>query len=208
MTLPRTLVLALVLMAGIAGALIARAVSNRDELNSGPAPNVSPSPSQAVSACGPERTKLSSAKLQLAVCLAMHAPSHNNRLQPALSASSTPDPHEFESPEIKRNRELLEGDSEAVIVRRMDGTIGIYTPDEWPSNGAGEIIGHKFSDGSFGWYSRSNTDGGARAMFRGSSIEIEADGRITVRGKQAPPWVLQMLGESVDEPDASEQHSP
>ena len=81
-----------------------------------------------------------------------------------------------ESPEIKRNRELLEGDSEAVIVRR--------------------------------WYSRSNTDGGARAMFRGSSIEIEADGRITVRGKQAPPWVLQMLGESVDEPDASEQHSP
>lgn len=201
MTLPRSLVLALALMAGVAGALVARAVPGDHEPTIGPVSSPSPAQSQAAPACEAQRAELSSARLKLALCLTMHTQSPS--VQPELSAPAASDPHEFESPDIKRNRELLEGDSEAVIVRRPDGTIGFYASDEWPSNGDGIILGRKFSDGSIGWYSRPHAGAGGRAMFRGSSIEIEPDGRITVRGKRAPPWVMRMLGEPESAPDAN-----
>jgi len=108
-----------------------------------------------------------------------------------------PDPSE--SSEIRRNREHLESDSEAVIVRRADGTIGVYKPDEWPSDGDGVIIGKKFPDGDFGWYGRQTAHG--RMMSRGMGIKLRPDGTITWLGKPAPPSVLRRLGFKVDEPD-------
>lgn len=210
MTIPRSLLLALALIAGVVGTLIGRAVSHN-------APSVqtrasaSPAPSGITSlarVCGAEGAELASTKAQLAVCMAinMRAP---KAAPSAVPEASTSDPPSSESPLIRRNRELLEGDSEVMIVRRSDGTIGIYKADEWPSDDDGSIIGRKFPNGQIGWYStpvpRSWLDPTAGAqpnppMFRGTSIEIEPDGRLTVRGKPAPPWVERMLGGKVDEP--------
>jgi hypothetical protein len=153
----------------------------------------------AVNTCNAERTELTSIKSQLAVCLAIskRAP---KTVPPESSEESTPDPSE--SPEIRRNRELLENDSEAVIVRRADGTIGVYKPDEWPSDGDGMIIGKKFPDGDFGWYGRQTAHG--RMMSKGMGIKLKPDGTITWLGKPAPPSVLRRLGFKVDESDAGQ----
>jgi hypothetical protein len=118
---------------------------------------------------------------------------------PDAPEASTPDSLESLFPRV--NRELLEKNSVAVIVRRTDGTIGVYKPEEWPTDGDGLIIGRKFPDGSFGWYSRPVAGTERRAMFVGRSIGFEPDGTITVDGKPAPPSVLRRLGIKVDEPD-------
>jgi hypothetical protein len=120
----------------------------------------------------------------------------------ALEAPEASTPNPSESPEIRRNRELLENDSEAVIVRRADGTIGVYKPEEWPSDGDGLIIGKKFPDGTFGWYGRPSPNG--RLMIRGSLIRLKPDGTLWQLGKPAPPSVIRRLGGKVDEPDAGE----
>ena len=204
MTIPRSIVLALSLIAGVVGALVARAVPSNDGPGSPlitPASSVPSDAARLFNECNAERTELASAKLQLAVCMAVSMPAPM-ATAPDVPEASAPDPSE--SPEIKRNRELLDSDSEVVIVRRTDGTIGIYKPDEWPPEGDGVIIGRKFPDGEFGWYSKPIAGSRAtegRMMFRGTSIDIEPDGRITVRGKPAPASVIRMLGGKVDEPD-------
>jgi hypothetical protein len=203
MTIHRSLALVLALIAGILSASVARAVSRN---TSGPRPIASAlsAPSAdtapAVTACNAERAELASIKSQLAVCMAisMRAP---KAVPPDVPEASTTDPSE--SPEIRRNRELLENDSEAVIVRRADGTIGVYKPEEWPSDSDGLIIGRKFPDGTFGWYGRQTTHG-RRAMFGGIGIKLKPDGTITWLGKPAPPKILRMLGLNVDEPDAGQ----
>jgi hypothetical protein len=209
MTIHRYIALALALIAGIAGAFIGHAVPRnapraQTVASASPAPDTAP----AVHDCNAERTELASTKVQLAICMAtsMRAPATAPHDVPD---ASTPNPQEFESPEVKHNRELLESDAEAVIVRRTDGTIGIYEPDEWPADGDGLIIGRKFPDRQIGWYLRPvagpRSDAAAfeqpiPPIFRGTSIELEPDGKISVRGKPPPPWVTRMLGGNVDEP--------
>lgn len=205
MNLNRSLVLACALIAGILSALIARVAPRDDDPSARPATSASAARSDAApvvaNECSAERTELASIRVRLAVCIAMgiRAPKADS---PEFSEASTPDPSE--SPETRRNRELLNGDSEAVIVRRADGTIGVYKPDEWPANGAGLVIGRKLPGGGIGWYSRPVAGTERRVLFRGTSIELEPDGRLTVRGKPAPSWVVRMLGGEVDEPDAGQ----
>jgi hypothetical protein len=200
MTFPRSLALALALIAGILGAFVARAVLPRNPLSHGPITSTSATSSEAppVNTCNAERTELASMKLQLAACMAINMPA-SEAVPPDVPEASTPDPSE--SPEIRRNRELLENDSEAVIVRRADGTIGVYKPEEWPGDGDGLIIGRKFPDGSFGWYSRPVAGTERGVMFRGNGTKLKPDGTITWLGKPAPPSVLRRLGFKVDEPD-------
>jgi hypothetical protein len=202
MTIPRSFALVLALIAGILGAFVARAVPRN---TSSPRPIASALSASsaymdpAVNTCNAERTELASIKSQLAVCLSIskRAP---KTVPPESPEESTPDPSE--SPEIRRNRELLANDSEAVIVRRADGTIGVYKPDEWPSDGDGVIIGKKFPDGDFGWYGRQTAHG--RLMSKGMGIKLKPDGTITWLGKPAPPLVLRRLGFKADEPDAGQ----
>jgi hypothetical protein len=200
MTIRRSLAIVLALIAGILGAFIARAVP-RNESSPRTIPSALSAPSNtapAAEACNAERTELVSIKMQLAVCMAlsMRAPKAD---PPDVPEAATPDPSE--SPEIRRNRELLENDSEAVIVRRADGTIGVYKPEDWPADGDGLIIGRKFPDRTFGWYSRPVAGTERRVMFRGTSIELKPDGTLTQLGKPARPSVIRMLGGTVDEPD-------
>lgn len=210
MTIHRSLALALALIAGVGGALIGRAVP-RSEPSAQTSASASPTSSNIAPTshgCNAERAELASTRAQLAVCMAINM--RPSKAAPsAAPEASAPDPQNSESPVIRRNRELLEGDSEVVIVRRSDGTIGIYKADEWPSNGDGRIIGRKFPNGQIGWYSApaasspADPDAGPQPnppMFRGTSIDIGPDGRLTVRGKPAPPWVERMLGGRVDEP--------
>jgi len=153
-------------------------------------------------ACKAERAELASTKAKLAICMAISM--RTPKAAPSkLSETAKDDPREAESPEIRRNRELLESDSEVVIARRSDGTIGIYKLDEWPSKGDERMIGRKFPDGEFGWYARPMASTEQGVMFRGTSIELEPDGRLTMRGKPAPASVIRRLGGKVDEPDAN-----
>jgi len=212
MTIHRSLTLAFALIAGVLGAFIGRAVP-RNVPSAQPVASASPAPldtASAAHACNAERTELTSTRAQLAVCMALNMRAFKTAPS-AVPGASTPDRQNSESPEIRRNRELLGDDSEAVIVRRTDGTIGIYKPDEWPIDDDGLIIGRKYPNGQIGWYSspvaRPPSDPAADRppnppMFRGTSIELEPDGRLTVRGKPAPPWVERMLGGKVDEPAA------
>jgi hypothetical protein len=200
MTIPRSFALALALIAGILGALVARAAP-RNTSSQRPITSALSAPSDtapAVNACNAELAELASIKLRLAACMAisMRAP---NAVPPDIREAATPDPSE--PPEIRRNRELLENDSEAVIVRRADGTIGVYKPEEWPSDGDGLIIGRKFPDGEIGWYGPPTAHG--RAMFW-APIRLKPDGTLTLFGKPAPPWVIRRLGGKVDAPDAGQ----
>jgi hypothetical protein len=200
MNLHRSFILAFALIAGVVGAFIARAVPRDEDPSARPITSASPTPSDAEPAvhdCRAERTELASIKAQLAVCMALSRRA-TKAVPPDVPEASTPDPSE--SPEIRRNRELLENDSEAVIVRRADGTIGVYEPEEWPTDGDGLIIGRKFPDGSFGWYGRPTAHG--RVMIRGHALKLKPDGTLWQLGKPAPPWVIRKYGGKVDEPDA------
>lgn len=201
MTIHRSLVIVLALIVGILGAFIARAV-HRNTSSPRPVTSALSAPSDTapvVDACNAERAELASIKLQLAVCMAI-SKRPPKAVPPDVPEASTHDPSE--SPEITRNRELLENDSEAVIVRRTDGTIAVYKPEEWPSDGDGLIIGRKFPDGTFGWYGRPTAHG--RLMIRGSLIKLKPDGTLWQLGKPAPPSVIRRLGGKVDEPDAGQ----
>ncbi|WP_438018108.1 hypothetical protein WMF18_03065 [Sorangium sp. So ce315] len=109
--------------------------------------------------------------------------------------------------EIRRNRQLLDSYPEAVIVRHHDGSTGIYKPDEWPSDGDGEIVARKLPSGEIGWY--AGPDAGPRsdpAAFRPSEPPTipsttwgrAPDGTITIDGKPAPAELQRMFGGSVD----------
>lgn len=202
MSIHRSLVLALI--AGIVSAFVARAIP-RYAPNTRTVASASPAPSDAApidDACKAERAELASNKAKLAICMAISM--RTPKTAPSkLSETAKADPRESESPEIKRNRELLESDSEVVIVRRSDGTIGIYKLNEWSSNSDERMIGRKFPDGEFGWYARPMASTEQGVMFRGTSIELEPDGKLTMRGKPAPASVIRRLGGKVDEPDAN-----
>lgn len=200
MTIPRSYALSLALAAVILSALVAHAVPRNTSIQR-PIASALPAPldtAPAVNTCNAERAELASIKLRLATCIAisMRAP---NAAPPDSREASTPDPSE--PPEVGRNRELLENDSEAVIVRRADGTIGVYKPEEWPSDGDGLIIGRKFPDGEIGWYGPPTAKG--RAMFW-APIRLKPDGTLTLLGKPAPPWVIRRLGGKVDAPDTGQ----
>jgi hypothetical protein len=210
MTIPRSLALALIAGTGIVGAFIGRALP-RDAPSTQAISSGSPAPSATPPAgddCKAERAELASTKVELAICMAFDT--RTPKTAPSdVPEVPKPDLPERESPEVRRNRELLEDDSEAVIVRRADGTIGIYKADELPSGFDGLIIGRKSPDGKLGWYSKpvagSRSDPAADGqpdppMFRGTSIKLEPDGRLTVRGKPAPPWVERMLGGKAEDP--------
>jgi hypothetical protein len=205
MRIHRSLALALIAGTGIGGACIGRAMPG-DAPSAQTVASASAPSAPAGDDCKAERTALASTKAQLAICRALSTRAFEAAPSDVPDVSK-PDPPEFESPEIRRNRELLESHSEAMIVRHTDGTIGIYRPDEWPVDGDGLIIGRKLPDGQIGWYAtpiagpRSDPAAFRRphhAMFLGSSIGLEPDGTITMRGKPAPPWVKRMLGGKVE----------
>lgn len=208
MTISHSLALALIAGAGIAGAFIGRAMP-RDAPSTQAALSGSPAPLATEPAgydCKAEHAELAKAKTQLAICTAfmMGDPETTPSDVPE---KSTPDPPALEPAEVRRNRELLDDDSEAVIVRRADGTIGIYEVDEWPNGVDGLLIGRKFPDGKLGWYSRPiprpSSDSAAPQrnppIFVGSNIRLQPDMTLTVHGKPAPPEVQRRLGGKVDE---------
>jgi len=76
----------------------------------------------------------------------------------------------------------------------------VYKPDEWPSDGAGQIVARKFLDGHIGWY--AGPDAGPRsdpAAFqpRGPAMVYQPDGTITVNGVEADTAVQKMFGGKV-----------
>jgi hypothetical protein len=141
MTIPRSLALALIAGTGIVGAFIGRALprdapSTQAILSGSPAPSATP---PAGDDCKAERAELASTKVELAICMAFDT--RTPKTAPSdVPEVPKPDLPERESPEVRRNRELLEDDSEAVIVRRADGTIGIYKADELPSGFDGMVL--------------------------------------------------------------------
>ena len=148
MTISRALALVIIAGTGIVGVFIGRTARNdapRVQANA----SVSPPPSGTTPAdddCEAERAALASIKAQLATCMTIDtaAPETAPSVVPE---ESEPDPPAFIVEEIKSYHERLASLSEAVIVRHFSGTVRVYKPDEWPSDGDGVIIGRKFKDG-------------------------------------------------------------
>lgn len=208
MTLRNCLVFALI--AAAAGAVLGRAAW-RDAPSLHAAPAASSANLHAAPAgrgCKDERADLASTKAQLALCMALRAP-EREAAPSSLADGAPPDPPES-SPsnvllpsveEVLRNRELLDSYPEAVIVQHYDGTTGVYRPDEWPSDGDGDIVARKLPSGRIAWY--AGPDAGPRSdpgAFRTTKSTIvlapnfvrEADGSIRVR-QNAPDWLKRRL---------------
>jgi hypothetical protein len=209
------------LIAGLLGASIGWAVP-RDASSVPAVPSVSSKRSApAESRCKAERTGLASIKVQLAICRAYGGPGPEEEPSraPELSEPDHPEselrrPRLPSAEEIRRNRELLDSYSEAVIVYHHDGTTGVYKPDEWPIDGDGYIVARKLGDGTLGWY--AGPDAGPRsdpAAFRPWEPQIEPlpvmrrelDGTITLDGKPASPSVQFMFGGEVEKPAKPQQ---
>lgn len=154
MIMSRSLLLAL--LAGIAGIIIGRALP-RDAPSAGTAlsgGSASPAPAPPPDRdCKAARAELGTTRAQLAICLAYRAvPAEpESSAEPARAELAPSEPIEAFGAETRRTAELLDSYPEAVIVRRMDGTTGIYRPDERVPDSA-EILARKFSDGRIGWY--------------------------------------------------------
>ena len=153
MTISRALGLVIIAGAGIIGAFIGRAVPHdapggQADASESPA---SPDTTPADDECEAERTTLASIKAQLAICMTVDTadPKTAPSGVPEKSEPNLPAPtvEEIIAEEIRNYNERLESLSEAVIVRHSGGTVRIYEPDEWPSDGDGVIIGRKFKDG-------------------------------------------------------------
>ena len=157
--------------------------------------------------CKVERAELSSIKAQLAICKAYlarvpeaapSATAYDADAEP-LKPGSDPRNITFAN-EVEERRRLLDIYPEAVIVHQSDGKIRVYKPEEWPSDGAGQIVARKFSDGHIGWY--AGPDAGPRsdpAAFQphGPVFVHQPDGTITVNGVEADPAVQTMFGGKV-----------
>lgn len=216
MTLRSWLVLALI--AGFVGAFIGRAL-RRDAASAQAAPSASSAPSDAKASdpsCKSIRAELASIKARLAMCTALgtRAPDAEpstapERSEPDSLADSIGSRGRSSTDEIRRNRKLLDGYPEAVIVQHYDGSTGVYEPDEWGNDGDGVIIARKLPSGEIGFY--AGPDAGPRsdpAAFRPSDPAqipptdwgVEPDGTITIDGRPAPPAVQRMFGGKVDEP--------
>lgn len=218
MTISRALGLVIIAAAGVLGAFIGRAVPREVagvQANTGESP-ASPATTPADDECEAERSALASTKARLAICMAfdtadpMTAPSDI----PEVAAPDPPSPgiEQMLTEQIRSHHGRLESLPEAVIVQEANGTIGIYSPDEWPVDGDGLIIGRKFPNGEIGWY--AGPDAGPRsdpAAFRPTKSAIvfgpdfvrEADGSIRVR-RNAPDWLKRKLerrlGRNTDKP--------
>lgn len=201
--------IALILIAGIVGAFVGRAVP-RNVPNSHTAPNLIPSvPSSTADRCNALRTALASTKTQLAICTAFNVGDSDTKTPSDLSAVPPTDPQRIarDAQEIRQNRKLLKTYSEAVIVQHSDGRTGVYRPDEWPIDGDGVIVARKLASGDIAWY--SGPDAGPRsdpAAFQTLTaspdfvepiIETAPDGTILVNGEPADNTVQRMFGGKV-----------
>src|SRR4051812_23327123 len=114
------------LAAGIIGIVIGRSLP-RSTPPSGMVASTAPTPPVAAPAHQECKSELSSAKAQLAICLAYRAlpsgpdptPPGPRAPEPAPMASTVPEPGDVA---ISENRRRLDSYSEAVIVMRTDGT--------------------------------------------------------------------------------------
>jgi hypothetical protein len=207
--------LALALLVGVLGVFVGRALP-RDDAQAYvtvPAAPMPPITRPTDHDCKTESIELSSTKVRLALCMAYRASA------PEAAPSRAPEASEPEPLKTRRergratfthavneDRKLLDSYPEAVIVRHSDGKIGVYKPDEWPSDGDGQIVARKFSDGHIGWY--AGPDAGPRsdpAAFQPlapsgvvpSVMAYQPDGTITQDGVEADPAVQQMFGGKV-----------
>jgi hypothetical protein len=185
---------AIILIAGIVGAFIGRAVP-RDAPKAEPAPGASTTPSVAPPAghsCDAEHAELASTKTQLAICKAFDMRVPEPEPSSAVELEPTDPISLHRSEEIMRNRKRLDSYSEAVIVQHFDGRTGVYKPDEWPIDGDGIIIARKLPSGDMAWY--GGPDAGPRsdpAAFRVPPprdyvepiIERAPDGTIMINGE-------------------------
>ncbi|WP_437304280.1 hypothetical protein [Sorangium sp. So ce388] len=211
--------IALALVTGIVGVFIGRAMPREQSIaqaleNASPVPSsTASSPSAAAptgGSCKTERNELASTKAQLGICMAFFARGPETepsdvpaRPEPGAPDLGSVDPQQVPSAaEIRRNRELLDSYSEAVIVQHSDGTTGVYKPDEWPIDGDGVIVARKLPGGEIGWY--AGPDAGPRsdpAAFRQVDlpkmappvIVREPDGTLTVNGKPSAPGLQRMF---------------
>ncbi|WP_437293034.1 hypothetical protein [Sorangium sp. So ce426] len=198
---------ALILIAGVVGVFIGRAVPH-DAPNAQAAPSTSSAPSAATPAghdCKAERAEVASTKAQLAICMAFDTRFFEAEPSGVPELSEPTDPQRrSRAEEIQRNRKLLKTYPEAVIVQHHDGRTGVYRSDEWPIDGDGVIVARKLPSGDIGWY--SGPDAGPRSdpaafhIFSASSdfmepiIETAPDGTIMVNGEPADPVVQRMVG--------------
>ena len=173
MTTQRSIALAFIV--GVLGVFVGRALPRGASNTQAPANTTSTPPVTAPNShdCKAERVELSSIKVQLAICTAYlaRAPDASPSATAQNSESETQKPYKvrFEgaslSPadfdEIRENRRRLNTYPEAVIVHHSDGKTGVYKPDEWPSDGDGQIVARKFLDGHVGWY--AGPDAGPRS---------------------------------------------
>jgi hypothetical protein len=221
MTLRSYLVFALIV--GVAGAFIGRAVS-RDA----PSAQAAPSGSSAHLAVAPaghgckaERVDLASLKAQLALCMAFRTP-ESEAVPSSIPERAMPDRPEPKLSDVRLPggedretwRQFIDGESGTVLVRHLDGTLGVYHPDEWPIDGDGDIIARKLPSERIGWY--AGPDAGPRTdpdAFRPWDPPIpprrvwnrEPDGTITIDGNPASPGVQFMFGGKLDRPSKPPQ---
>ncbi|HTN89242.1 MAG TPA: hypothetical protein VL242_36440 [Sorangium sp.] len=133
---------------GIVGAFIGRA-SQKDALRVQAHASVSPAPSgttPVASGCAAELAALASIKSRLAVCMTNDTAA-TGTVPSGVPEKPKPARGAVIAEEIKSYQERLASLSEAVIVRHSGGTVRVYEPNEWPSDGDGVIIGRKFKDG-------------------------------------------------------------
>lgn len=222
MTVRSCLVFAVI--AGVIGAFLGHALQH-DERSIEAAPNAPAAPSAAASEerrCKAERADLTAVKAQLAICMASGAWGRSEAESSGGAEVAPPDradskPSNVFGPGIevlKASDEFESSEPGTLLVRHVDGALGIYHPDEWPSDDDGVIIARKLPDGRVGWY--AGPDAGPRSdpaafqpweppIDRLPVMRREPDGTITLDGKPASPSVQFMFGGKVEEP-AKPQH--
>jgi hypothetical protein len=139
-------------ISGIAiGMLIGRAPAPR-------APKPIAPESRMEARCKAERAELTSTKAQLAICMAYtpHSPEVDT---PAVEVEDTEEA--IEAARVRRNRDVMATCPDFLVVRQADGTMGLFPPDEWPSDGDGIIVARRLPSGQIGWY--AGPDAGPRS---------------------------------------------
>ena len=200
--------IALALTTGVFGIFVGHFLPRGASKTEVIANTISTPPAQAPTShdCKAERVELSSIKAQLAICKAYLTRASEAAPSTAYDAEAAPLKPGSDSRnisftnEVEERRRLLDIYPEAVIVHQSDGKIRVYKPDEWPSDGAGQIVARKFSDGHIGWY--AGPDAGPRsdpAAFqpRGPAMVYQPDGTITLNGVEADTAVQKMFGGKV-----------
>jgi hypothetical protein len=160
-------------------------------------------------------------KAQLALCMAFRTP-ESEAVPSGIVEGAMPDRPEPKLSNVRLPsgeerdvwRQFVDGDSDTVLVRHFDGTLGAYNTDEWPIDGNGDIIARKLPNGGLVWHVGS--DAGPRTdpdAFRPWDPPIpprpvwkrEPDGTITINGKPASPGVQFMFGGKIDQPSKRSQ---